>query len=184
MPDSAADREHTMIAAAADRLIAEITARGSEVVAQIAAQANQAINDKTVFVETVTKERAIWRAELRAAAASLIALLRAPVAGSKRNALEVHRLRAEIVLRLNPTGRSVDQAVRDKHPHDRDLQEILDELWNDSGTSRKAHTDLAARLERSMQELLKQEWSVSKREAITGEIAGTDTAQPAAASRA
>lgn len=184
MSDSAGDKDQAMIAAAADRLIAEIAARGSEVVAQIAAQANQAINDKTVFVDTVTKERATWRSDLRAAAASLVALLRASGAGNKFDLLEAHRLRAEIVLRLNPAGRSADQAVRDKHPHDRDLHMILDELWTDSGTPRETHTELAARLERSVQELLKQEWSVSKREAITGEIAGADTAQPVAASGA
>ncbi|AHE57334.1 hypothetical protein [Sphingomonas sanxanigenens] len=184
MSDSAADKDYAMVAAAADRLIAEIAARGSEVVAQIAAQANQAINDKTVFVDTVTKERATWRSELRGAAASLIALLRASGVGSKLDLREIHQLRAEIILRLNPAGRSVDQAIRDKHPHDRDLHMILDELWTDSGTPREAHTELAARLERSVQELLKQEWSVSKREAITGEIAGGDTAQPAAASEA
>ena len=184
MSDSAGDKDHARVAAAADRLIAEIAARGSEVVAQIAAQANQAINDKTVFVDTVTKERATWRSELRAATASLIALLRVPGAGSELGLIEVHRLRAEIVLRLNPAGRSVDHEVRDKHPHDRDLHRILDELWTDSGTPREAHTELAARLERSVQELLKQEWSVSKREAITGKIAGADTTQTVAGSGA
>lgn len=182
MSEPADDENHAMITAATDRLIAEIAARGSEVVAQIAAQANHAINDKTVFVDTVTRERATWRSELRAAAASLIALLRASGAGSEFELLEVHRLRSEIVLRLNPAGRSADQAVRDKHPHDHDIHTILGELWTDSGKPREAHTELAARLERSVQELLKQEWSVSKSEAITGEIAGTDTAQPVAAS--
>ncbi|WIW88085.1 hypothetical protein K3M67_14150 [Sphingobium sp. V4] len=180
MSDSAADNGHAMISAAADRLIAEITARGNEIVAQIAAQADQAINDKAIFVDTVTKERATWRSELRAIAASLISLLRASGAGRELDLLEVHRLRAEIVLRLNPAGRSVDQVVRDEHPHDRDLHSILDELWTDNATPKEAHTDLAACLERSVQELLKQEWSVSKREAMTGEIAGADTAQPRA----
>jgi hypothetical protein len=92
--------------------------------------------------------------------------------------METQRLRAEIILRLNPAGRHDDQAVRDAHPHDRDLHKILEELWTDSGAPREGHTALAARLERSAQELLKQEWSVSKREAISGEIARRNLAQP------
>jgi hypothetical protein len=156
-----------MIAAAAKRLVAEITA-----------QASQAINDKTVFVETVTKERATWRSELRTAAASLIARLRASGAGTALDFMEAQRLRAEIILRLNPAGRSDDKAVRDAHPHDRDLHNILGELWADSGVPGEDYTALAARLERSVQELLKQEWSVSKREAVTGEVAGGNPLQP------
>lgn len=166
MPESPADESQTLLAAAAKRLVAEI-----------AAQASQAINDKTVFVDTVTKERATWRAELRTSAASLIARLRVSGAGTALDFLEAQRLRAEIILRLNPAGRSEDQAVRDAHPHDRDLHEILDKLWADSGTPGEDHTALAARLERSVQELLKQEWSVSKREATTGEIAGAASVQ-------
>lgn len=167
MPESAADGSQSMIAAAAKRLVAEITA-----------QASQAINDKTVFVDAVTKERATWRAELRTAAASLIARLRVSGAGTALDFMEAQRLRAEIILRLNPAGRSDDQAVRDAHPHDRDLHKILDELWADSGVPGEDYTALATRLERSVQELLKQEWSVSKREAVTGEIAGGDSLQP------
>lgn len=173
MSESAVDDSQAMIAAAAKRLVAEI-----------AAQASQAINDKTVFVDTVTKERATWRSELRAAAASLIARLRVSGAGTAFDLLEAQRLRAEIILRLNPAGRSDDQAVRDAHPHDRDLHKILDELWTDGGAPREGHTALAARLERSVQELLKQEWSVSKREAIMGEIAGGDSIQPVPGTRA
>lgn len=167
-----------MSESAANDSQAMITAAGKRLVAEIAAQASQAINDKTVFVDAVTKERATWRSELRTAAASLIARLRVSGAGTALDWLEAQRLRAEIILRLNPAGRSDDQAVRDAHPHDRDLHKILDELWTDAGAPGEDHTALAARLERSAQELLKQEWSVSKREAITGEIAGAETVQP------
>src|SRR4051794_33593177 len=113
MPGSPADESQSLIAAAAKRLVAEI-----------AAQASLAINDKAVFVDAVTKERATWRAEMRTAVASLIARLRASGAGIALDFMEAQRLRAEIVLRLNPAGRSDDQAVRDAHPHDRDLHDI------------------------------------------------------------
>ena len=50
-------------------------------VADIAANASLETNAKTVFVQTVTAERATWRSELRDIATQLIALLHASSRG-------------------------------------------------------------------------------------------------------
>lgn len=174
------DRQHgywaAMISLNGNDTKAIIAAAAARVVAEIGAQTSQAISDKTVFVDAVTKERATWRSELREAAASLIAMLRLSGAGEPFDRLKVQRLRAQIVLRLNPAGREGDERTRNAHPHDRALHGTLEEVWTSDGTPDERHTDVAARLEKSVQLLLKQEWTVSKREAAEGRI--VDRSEP------
>lgn len=151
--------------------VATIEARGRELAAEMAARASLAVGDKAVLVDAVTKERAHWRSELREVASRLVAHLRASGGGQQLPFAEVHRLRAEIVLRLNPVGRPGTELEPGRHELDRELHLILDGLWSDDGTPKPEHIDLAAALEHAVQRLLKQEWTVSKKEAVDGVLA-------------
>ena len=73
----------------------------AQTVARIAADAVMGTNAKTVLVETVTAERAVWRRELRAAAAELATALRSSSARRPFDATRLDHLISEIRLRLN-----------------------------------------------------------------------------------
>lgn len=134
----------------------------------LTSRADLAAKDKAVLVSTVTAERAVWRSEVRAAAAELVAKLRSGGAAAEWE--RVSRLLSEIALRLNPLGRDESHEVRGCHPLDRDIHMLLEQVLQCKSTLHQCGDDLASQLERAIALLLKKEWSVSKREAVTGQL--------------
>ena len=114
-------------------------------------------NDKSIYVERVTAERAVWRSELRATVARLVSIVHI-ADGSPTTATRFEV--AQIAMRLNPAGFSEKQTDRDAHPLDRDIHAILEQI-----IAGKSGPDQATKLERAVALLLKQEWQKSKREA-------------------
>ncbi|KQN14082.1 hypothetical protein [Sphingomonas sp. Leaf30] len=141
-------------------------------VANISAGATIDTNAKTVLVQTVTAERAKWRSELREVVTELTALLRASARGETFEWQEVDRLRGGVRLRLNPKGRGAAPTGVDEHPLDRLIHADLDALGQTGPAGTGQHDGIADRLELHMADLLKQEWDVSKDEAVTGKLKG------------
>lgn len=151
---------------------AEKSARNSaREVADIAAKVSADNTSKTVLVETVTAERAKWRAEMREYVERLVALLESSSRGETVDWSEVDRLRTGIRLRLNPAGRLPGPAGGDRHATDRTLHALLDELMG-AGAGGTLDPTLSARIEEAMATLLKGEWDKSKVEAVSGQLAG------------
>ena len=163
--------------AAAATEAAETAATAAAKVADIAAEVAKQTNARSVLVGTVTAERATWRSEMRDATVTLATLLRLAAShkGLVRRAL--YAALSEIRLRLNPSGRNADCAIRDEHPLDRDIHATLEKILNVGARAYDEQRMLAAELERLMALLLKQEWKVSKSEATTGELGGGDVAK-------
>lgn len=141
-------------------------------VANISASAMIGTNAKTVLVQTVTAERAKWRSELREVVTDLTALLRASARGETVDWQKVDRLRSGVRLRLNPKGRGAVPTGVDGHPLDRVIHADLDALGQAGPAGTGEHHGIADRLERHMADLLKQEWDVSKDEAVSGKLKG------------
>lgn len=139
-------------------------------VAGISAGAVIDTNARTVLVETVTAERAKWRSELREVVTELTALLGASARDESVELQKVDRLRSGVRLRLNPAGRGPAPAGGDKHPKDRQIHRDLDALDRAGPTGNPQHAGIAEQLERHLADLLKQEWDVSKDEAVTGKL--------------
>lgn len=119
--------------------------------------------DKSVYVSAVTTERAKWREELR----SNVALFIQTSSEESVDISELRRLKAEIVLRLNP--RSRDPGMQEKHKYDFQIIKSIEQAVSDIGAG--TNTDivpLLITLELNAQELLKQEWEKSKAEALAG----------------
>lgn len=124
---------------------------------------------KTLFVNTVTKERAEWRADLRAAVGDLVKRVELALNDETRSLAEVHESRVAVRLRLNPS----DAAA---HVLDRLILEALEKLPGQlrpaSGVIDRAKVKgTVARIECCAQRLLKKEWDKSKNEARTGDLA-------------
>jgi hypothetical protein len=140
-------------------------------VANIAASTSTDNTAKTVLVQTVTAERAKWRAEMRDCAERLVTLLRAHErAGPEADWEQADRLRTAIRLRLNPKGRAPPPSDGDKHEADRAVHGILDDITVAGKLGTALHAELAQRLEEHMAVLLKGEWDKSKDEAVTGKL--------------
>jgi hypothetical protein len=140
-------------------------------VANIAATTSTDNTAKTVLVQTVTAERAKWRAEMRDHVERLVALLNAHERGGPEADWEqVDRLRTGVRLRLNPTGRKPSPAGGDMHEADRAVHQVLDAIAAAGKSETTVHAGLAARLEEHMAALLKSEWDKSKNEAVSGKL--------------
>lgn len=140
-------------------------------VANIAATASMDNTAKTVLVQTVTAERAKWRAEMRDQTEWVAALLRTHERGGPEvDWVQFDRLRTGIRLRLNPTGRTPAPAEGDVHDADRAVHQVLDALANAGKSGTPPNTALADDLEEHMAALLKGEWDKSKREAVSGKL--------------
>jgi hypothetical protein len=139
-------------------------------VANISSSATIGTNAKTVLVQTVTAERAKWRSELREVVTELTALLRASARNATIDWMKVDQLRSGVRLRLNPAGWGLAPAGVDKHPKDRLIHADLDALGRAGLTETGQHAGIADQLERHVADLLKQEWDVSKDEAVTGSL--------------
>ena len=139
--------------------------------ANIAAAASIDNTAKTVLVQTVTAERAKWRAEMRDQTERLAALLRAHERGEPEvDWVQFDRLRTGIRLRLNPTERTPAPASGDSHGADRAVHQALDAIAKAGKLGTSPNTELADQLEEYMAVLLKGEWDKSKREAVSGKL--------------
>lgn len=143
-------------------------------VARVGADAAIETNSKTVLVQTVTAERAKWRAEMRELSSELATLL---LASARRERIEwgrADRLRIEIQLRLNPKGREPAPSRGDDHGIDRKLHGHLATLRAVGPRARAAHETIARGLEMDMADLLKGEWDKTKDEAVSGKLERRD----------
>ncbi len=122
-------------------------------------------SDKSIFVASVTNERAKWRGELRKSVAEFCMLS----IESSPNIPKLLQLKVDIILRLNP--RANDPALIQKHKFDHEIRESVNAIFAAAKTSNsQAIHDQVVKLEGSAQELLKQEWEKSKAEALAGKV--------------
>ena len=172
----------TAVGAVVTALIGYGKARRAEAnartVARIAADATLDTNARSVLVQTVTSERAVWRREVRAAAAELATVLREPEPTPTRDWTKVDRLGSEIRLRLNPLARE-DASATGPHRLDHAVHAALDTLRELDRKAAGPHDGPADELERAIADLLKQEWTKSKREAVTGKLGDREADQDA-----
>lgn len=158
--------------AAKSALESQISAQASaREVANIAATTSTDNTAKTVLVQTVTAERAVWRAEMRDKTERLATMLRSHERGGVGPDWEqVDLLRIGIRLRLNPIGRTAPADCVDTHSADRSVHQVLEDIAISGKSGTEQHVALANRIEEHMASLLKSEWDKSKREAVSGKL--------------
>ena len=149
---------------------AAVGAAATIVVALVTQAVTFRVHRRTLFVETVTQERATWRSELRVATSKLLGLVEGALDGQDVSRRDLVEARVAVRLRLNPNA-GVD------NPVDRNADDALKALrvstfkepssWNQAKVRR---TMLG--VEVCIQAVLKQEWGVSKEEARTGRLSG------------
>ena len=120
-------------------------------------------NNKNVFINTVTVERAKWRTEMRNTIAEFCRVCYEQLEDpTKRNIPKLQELRVLTKLRLNP-----DQ----KHELDATIMiaaaNVIEGLVSSQSALVISNLQI---LENKVQELLKQEWDKSKTEAKTGKV--------------
>lgn len=123
-------------------------------------------NNKNVLIKTVTEERAKWRSELRNTFAEFVKLTSEHVDNANvTNTPRIRELKTHLQLRLNP---SQDE----KHKLDQDIILIIKHIVSDLDTAGNKQTilDHLNDLECHIQQLLKDEWDKSKKEAKTGKL--------------
>jgi hypothetical protein len=121
-------------------------------------------NNKNILIKTVTEERSKWRSEMRSLCSEFIS-----TAYNTKNKFndekpnKLLKIKVEIKLRLNPSKdpeHHLDQTITTK------IDNVIDYIQDERRIIHVNH--LLNDLERSMQELIKQEWTKSKKEAKTG----------------
>jgi hypothetical protein len=122
-------------------------------------------NRKTLFVNTVTAERAKWRQDQRTAVSDLSRLTHTALASPQPETLaKLNESRVAIRLRLNPS-------TEHKHMLDQAILAALGRLVPlVEATDRSGALECLEQIETTMQSLLKQEWDKSKREARKGKL--------------
>jgi hypothetical protein len=122
-------------------------------------------NKQNLFVNTVTAERAKWRAELRTITSELAKVTFVGLSDPKPETLaRLHELRVLVRLRLNPSSdpkHALDQAALAALP---ELTKAVEEAKRSEALS------ALEKVEAAVQHLLKQEWEKSKREAARGAL--------------
>ena len=78
--------------------------------------------DKSVYVSAVTAERAKWREDLRSNVAEFVKVS----CKTSVKLPELRRLKAEILLRLNP--RSLDVGMQEKHKYDFKISQSVEAI--------------------------------------------------------
>lgn len=158
-----------ILSADADILAAYVTGGltliGATITAWLLYRSTMIIARRNLLVETVTKERAAWRQEVRAATLELSRTVLSSIGqASLSSTTAVHQQRLAITLRLNPSR-------ADKHRLDREISDALHalELALERQQQVEARTQLRL-VEEKVQKLLKQEWDKSKKEARTGKL--------------
>lgn len=123
-------------------------------------------NNKTLLIKTVTDERAVWRQELRDTCAEFVKLIYEQINNSSvSNKPRINELKVHLKLRVNP---SMDQ----KHHLDKSIIELSQGLVDtlDKEHNQEDVLNKLVQLEGKVQELLKQEWDKSKKEALSGKL--------------
>lgn len=120
-------------------------------------------NNKNIFINTVTTERAKWRDELRKDTAEFCKLVYSEL--HKKNVADrprLEELRVLIRLRLNPNPSHVlDKRILDA------IVKVTTAFNACGGTDVTQHLEA---IESNVQALLKQEWEKSKQEAHKGRL--------------
>ena len=146
-------------------IVASLALAGALIGAYLSSGVAARNNKQNLFVNTVTAERAKWRAELRTIMGELAKATFDALAEPKPQTLaRLQELRVLIRVRLNPSSEpkhAIDQAALTALP---ELTKAVDDAKRDEA--------LAAleKIEAAVQKLLKQEWDKSKREAISGSL--------------
>ncbi|MCK5536852.1 MAG: hypothetical protein KAI79_08495 [Bacteroidales bacterium] len=127
---------------------------------------NSRNNSKNLFVKTITKERATWREKLREETAEFCKIGYALTSG--KNNVDIDRLRelgVLIRLRMNPNP--------DKEYHKEIIEDtrIIADKLSDIENNKEEITIKLVKIEKNIQQLLKQAWEDSKEEARTGKLA-------------
>ncbi|EIZ1345071.1 hypothetical protein MOU86_004588 [Vibrio parahaemolyticus] len=123
-------------------------------------------SDKSIFVTTVTQERAIWRSELR----EQIALYTKLAYGFLDGAGDISELtyhKTHLLMRINPLARKPTSKHEKDHAFYRAVVSVYSLCEKPQVSNVKLKVALN-KLEQSGQELLNQEWKKSKNEAETG----------------
>jgi hypothetical protein len=117
-------------------------------------------NNKNIFINTVTSERAKWRDELRNNTAEFCRLAHGGAGGKEsEQGLRLEELRVLIRLRLNPDPtHALDKSIVDA---------TLQVTKPSDGPELARQLEL---VESKVQALLKQEWEKSKEEARKGKL--------------
>lgn len=125
-------------------------------------------NDKNLFVQTVTNERAKWRQDLRDATGQLVQHIYAYTDNPDAETFcKIHEYRVAVRLRVNPEN-------PDRNKLDAEILSALSGLRETSQIiNKETALAMAERIELSVQKLLKQEWEKSKREAKSGTLEDT-----------
>lgn len=120
-------------------------------------------NNKNIFINTVTTERAKWRDELRNHAAEFCKLAYAELRKEEKvDRLRREELRILVRLRLNPNPR---------HTLDKNILETMSKLAGIQDLSADPYAlQYLEIIESNVQALLKQEWEKSKKEARKGKL--------------
>ncbi|KAA0893451.1 hypothetical protein [Oryzomonas rubra] len=123
-------------------------------------------NNKNVFINTVTVERAKWRTEMRNTIAEFCRVCYEQLEGpTKINIPKLQELRILTKLRLNPDQKhELDAAIMVSAAN------VIDGLVSSQRALVISNLQI---LENKVQELLKQEWDKSKTEAKTGKVTKT-----------
>lgn len=123
-------------------------------------------NNKNLLLKTVTEERAKWRSELRNTCAEFSKLVYEQANNSNASHKpRIIELKAHIKLRTNPSNKpehKLDQVII------KESQEIVDQL--DMDIDKNEIIKKLVSLESNVQQLLKQEWDKSKKEAVSGKL--------------
>ena len=145
--------------------VALVALLGSLVGAFLSAGVSLRTSRKTLFVNTVTSERAKWRQDLRTATGELVRHAQSALFSPNQETIaKLNESRVAIRLRLNPSSDH-------KHVFDQTILAALRKLMThvDPVNKPAALTQLEI-VEENVQKLLKQEWDKSKREAQSGRL--------------
>lgn len=139
--------------------------------ARAGARSVKASSDKTIFVQTVTTERAVWRKEMRELVVELTSEVRRGAVSPAKpvNWKKVYAARVGIVVRLNPICRQAGP-VPEQHADDKLLFDAVLALSNARYASNPDWMAKADAVEEASQRVLKREWDKSIDEARTGMI--------------
>lgn len=121
-------------------------------------------NNKNIFINTVTSERAKWRDELRSNTAEFCSVVRGELQNyaESNDRLRQEELRVLIRLRLNPDPtHKLDKAI---------LDAISKLAWTEHKSGESDVIRELEAIESNVQALLKQEWEKSKQEAREGKL--------------
>jgi hypothetical protein len=144
------------------------TARNAMAMNEATVRASTEATSKTVFVESITKERGQWRQDLRNATADLGCTLQRLLSSGDDHLPDFQRHRISVRLRLNPIG-------GEKNRLDQNIMDGLDRLQELLAVTRRRRQRTAiegemSEIEKNVQALLKQEWQKSKNEALAGKL--------------